>query len=169
MSDVYRDESIVSLATTGMLVFSDPDAVTTAARDFGLNLNRDNVSDTIRVYAEDQRLGYLVSLFSLIVVFFTLGLALLTNAIIYATCKVRRFFPLYLSGSSINQLMRGRILFDLFCILTGAALAGLISYLLSTRTEILIGGTAVVLLALTVTLRHVVMRRYLVNVCHRRS
>lgn len=172
INEALDADTITGWSTNGAIVFSDPEAVTAPATEFGLNLTTDSTADTISVYAEDQYLGYLVSLVSLVTLLLAMVLTVITSASIYAASKIHKTFPLYLSGNSVENLVRKRVILDFIFIALGVGAAALLAYsfgILGTGLLIGLASIGMGIAIAVVLIRQAVMRRSLVHICQRRS
>lgn len=170
VSSAFAPEIITSMTTVGAIVFDDPEEVVSRASALGLNLTSDSTADTIAVYAQDQQLGYYVSIITIGVLVFAAGFAIFVSAHLYAASRLRALFPLYISGTPISRLVRFRIGLDSLFIIMGVALASVIAIALEMPASILLTGVcSVILLAVDVVVRHQVTRGALIRVCQRKS
>ncbi|AOZ72723.1 hypothetical protein BK816_04960 [Boudabousia tangfeifanii] len=161
---------IMGYATNGSIIFSNPKAVIQAASQFGLNLTADSTKDTVSVYAEDQHLGYLVNLLSIVALFIMMLLTIYTSASIMTATKIRSFFPLFLAGRAISQLLRWNIAVDMVFVLLGVGAAVALSWIIEIPTPYsLILLVACWLMLGTVTIRHFVLKNALHNQAYRKG
>lgn len=168
--EALSSDTLMAWATTGAVLFSDPQTVVEPASHFGLNLTVDSTADAISIYAEDQNLGYFVNLFSFAALLLTMLLSAYTSASIYATAKIRHTFPLYLSGISIFNLICAPLLFDLIVIILGTFAATALGFALDIKPPILlIAAVGLGMILAVITIRYRVMCRALVHVCQRKN
>ncbi len=166
----FSPEQITSMTTLGAIVFRDPLEVIQKASAIGFNLTSDSTADSIAVYAQDQQLGYYVSLSSLILLLLASGLSLFVSAQIQATSRLRSLFPLYLNGTRIGHLLRFRIAFDILVIGCGVGIAVLLSSPLILNVSPLFSlAFGTLLLVAAIIIRYRVTRSTLVRTCQRKS
>lgn len=123
VTDVLQPEYIVSFATAGSILYRDRDRIMSEASKVGVNLTLDNASDTIRLYANDQRLGFQVTVFSTIALGLAFAVLVVVSGAICALRNARRLLPRYLQGATWPSLLRGRIAMDAAVILAACGLS----------------------------------------------
>lgn len=170
IGDFASPDALVSSATRGAVLYRDPQRVAREASRIGVNLTLDNVSDTIRLFANDQRLGFQVTVFSTVSLGVAFSVLVVTSSAIHALRKSRALLPRYLQGVSWWSLLWRRLSLDAAVILAscavGAAIcAGLGFY--APLIPILVTGAA--LLAGTSLSRRALTRQVLVSMIQRKD
>ncbi|WP_216409194.1 hypothetical protein [Arcanobacterium phocae] len=170
LKTAFPAETIMSLATLGSVVFHDPQELISRASSLGLNLTSDSTADSITVYAQDQQLGYYVSLISIGALLFTAAFSMFVSAQLYAAARLRSFFPRYIGGTSVRQLVHFRILLDMAFIGLGIGIALIIAFAMSLNMPILfLAACGAILLAIDIVLRYQITRIALASVCQRKN
>ncbi len=170
IESAFTSETVTSIATLGAIVFRDSQEVISQASSIGLNLTSDSTADSIAVYAQDQQLGYYVSLASIVTLIFAAGFTMFISAQLYAASRLRSLFPLYITGKSIGSLIRLRIILDFVFISFGTGCSAVIASTLGLETSVLyICICSAVLFVTDIALRHYVTRTTLTRACQRKS
>lgn len=158
------------MATLGAVVFHDPQEVMSRASSLGLNLASDSTADSIAVYAQDQQLGYYVSLISIGVLIFAAAFSMFVSAQLYAASRLRSLFPRYIGGTNVSQLVRFRVIVDMAFIGLGLVVASIIAFAMGLNVPVLFMIVCgAILFAIDIVLRHQVTRIALARVCQRKS
>lgn len=170
IESAFTSDIITSIATLGAIVFHDSQEVISQASSIGLNLTSDSTADSIAVYAQDQQLGYYVSLASIVTLIFAAGFTMFISAQLYAASRLRSLFPLYIAGKSISSLIRLRIVLDFVFISFGTGCSAVIASALGLETSVLyICICSAILFVTDIALRHYVTRTTLTRACQRKS
>ncbi|CRH91727.1 Uncharacterized protein conserved in bacteria [Chlamydia trachomatis] len=170
LKSAFPAETITSLATLGSVVFNDPQEVMSRASSLGLNLTSDSTADSIAVYAQDQQLGYYVSLISIGVLIFAAAFSMFVSAQLYAASRLRSLFPRYIGGTKVSQLVRFRVIVDMAFIGLGLVVASIIAFAMGLNVPVLFMIVCgAILFAIDIVLRHQVTRIALARVCQRKS
>lgn len=170
IGDFASPEALVSSATRGAVLYRDPQRVAREASRIGVNLTFDNVSDTIRLFANDQRLGFQVTVFSTISLGVAFSVLVVTSSAIHALRKSRALLPRYLQGVSWWSLLWRRLSLDAAVILASCAVGAAIcagSGFYEPLIPILVTGAA--LLAGTSLSRRALTRQVLVSMIQRKD
>lgn len=170
LEESFSADTITSMATLGAVVFHDPQEVVSRASSLGLNLTTDSTTDSIAVYAQDQHIGYYVSLFSMGTLVVAAIFSMFISSRLYAASRLRSLFPRYIGGTSINQLVRFRVIMDTAFIGLGLLFAALIATAMGLDVPIVFMiACGVLLFTIDITLRHQITRTALAHVCQRKS
>lgn len=170
IKSAFTPDTVTSMATLGAIVFRDSQAVITQASSIGLNLTSDSTADSIAVYAQDQQLGYYVSLASIATLIFAAGFSMFISAQLYAASRLRSLFPLYVGGKSIGALVRLRLVLDFVFISVGTGVSIVTASILGLETPLLyICICSAILFIVDIGLRRYVTHATLARVCQRKS
>lgn len=170
IKSAFSAEIITSMATRGAIVFHDPREVISRASLLGLNLTSDSTADSIAVYAQDQQLGYYVSLISMGILIFAAVFSMFVSAQLYAASRLRSLFPRYIAGTSVSRLVRLRTMMDMAFIGLGIVAASIIAFTMGLSVSILFMIVCGMLLfTVDIALRYQVTRLALVRACQRKS
>lgn len=138
VSSVYNGDFLMSDATIGAVIFTDPDDLLKSTSQIGLNLTFDNIRDKNAIYASDQRLAYQVSIFTLTTLMVSFLASTLVSALIYANRRGRSLFPHYLNGDSWAMLSRIPLLTDSLGLVFAFTLSLLVANALAIHHSLLL-------------------------------
>ncbi|MCI7551378.1 MAG: hypothetical protein PUK40_07840 [Actinomycetaceae bacterium] len=163
-------DTVTSWATVGAVLFTDPESVVGPACEIGLNFTTDRTIDTVSAYAEDQQLGYMVSLASLGCLVVAAIISIFVNASVYAASRADRMFLRYVAGYSVSRLVAPRAALDVVFAAASVIATSIIAALLGISMPTL-PMCAVVLgiVVASVGIRALVMKRHLVAVSQRKD